>query len=51
MKYLFILIPVLLMAACSQTAVPDGEMEHLRASLPTAQNPPAAYNRRGVSVP
>lgn len=51
MKYFFISMFVTLLVACSQTAVPEGEMERLRASLPSEQDPPAAYNRQGISVP
>lgn len=51
MKFIFILSISFLLMACTQVAVPEGEMERMRASLPPERDPPAAYNVQGPSVP
>ncbi|QQG36176.1 MAG: hypothetical protein HYS17_11920 [Micavibrio aeruginosavorus] len=51
MKYVFILLTSLMLLGCTQVAVPDDEIERMRASMPPERDPPAAYNRQGLSVP
>ncbi len=47
---MLLLASLWLLSACAAD-VPPGEMERMRAQMPTEQSPPVSYNNKGIGVP